>query len=1028
MGVASGAGTFGLGTLSASELHKEKAVQRHFISQLVKLQGWVVRPATAYDKALALDPEMIAQYVANTQPAMWARIQAHFPGQAVQHLTKQVRRTLDSVGTLTVLRDKVKGKVKFHPGFEVDLCGLLPSSRMNTDLVAAYKANILSVMEEVVYSTKGAPRIDTVLFVNGIPVATIEFKNTMTKGPNGKSCYTDAENQYRKDRPPHNEPLLTLKTGALVHFAIDDRMASMTTELKNGHTRFLPFNKGRNGGAGNPAPAGDAAGEFPIAYFYRDMDGEKAVFSREVILDIIEHFALYVEETKNGKKTRTMTWPRLHQLRAVRGMVAHAKCHGAGHNYLIQHSAGSGKSNTIAWTAYHLSNLHDDQDKAVFDAVIIVTDRLVLDQQLQKTVKSFVSTPGYVAAIDGTSKQLREAIAKGARIIISTIHKFSTDTMAGIRNHENKRFAILIDEAHSSQSGKHADSMHKALTAHNSGINDQDDVSPILADAQQQDSLEKALISLQKERGPAGNLSHFAFTATPRNVTMERFGTKGPDGLPHPFDTYSMRQAIEEGFILDVLKNHQTYEAYYKLESRVADDPTFNKQKAKRRVARYASLHEGALAKKAEVIVGHYRRHGLPELNGHGKAMVVAAGREAAVRLLWAIQDHLTKEGITDVHPMVAFSGEITIDGHTYTEEGINGFSEKMLPSEFEEGPHNLLIVAEKYQTGFDQPKLVAMYVDRKLDDLQAVQTLSRLNRTMPGKHRTFVLDFRNTADDIRAAFAPYFDTTAMEATTDPNEIYSLRSRLFATNILEGPEIAEFVRIFVLERPTENDRPRLQALLQPAIDRFHDFLDEAQQEEFRQGLASYGRFYSFLAAVIDLQDTDLEQLHIYGSWLCRALPDRIRPTGDNVTDDMLSLSAFRLVEKDAQSIAINEGRALEPITDFGANPYTADEEAALSDILKAFNERYGTNFTKEDMIRLDQLGNSLLEDENLRELLASNPVDDTLAHFTDHFFSAMIAMFHKDKQMQNILLQDQDARDQMMKFAHQRAVRLAKSK
>ena len=448
-----------------------------------------------------------------------------------------------------------------------------------------------------------------------------------------------------------------------------------------------------------------------------------------------------------------MIFPRFQQLDAVRKLMAHARAHGAGQNYLIQHSAGSGKSNTIGWTAHQCINLHDDSDQPVFNTAIIVTDRVVLDRQLQGTVSQFEQTKGVVKKIDGTSRQLKEAIAKGARIIVTTIQKFSTDHLKEIAGQGNRKFAVIVDEAHSSQSGKSAQSMADALTR----------------EAASSDDIEDLIAAYQKQRGPQANISFFAFTATPRNVTLERFGVKGPDGLPHPFHLYSMRQAIEEGFILDVLQNYMTYKAYYELEKAIEDDPELSGRRGQRKVARYASLHPTAIGQKVEVIIEHFRRHVLGELNGQAKAMIVTQSREHALRYYFGVRDYIKAQGYTDLKALVAFSGDLTLDGETYTEADLNGFSETELPGRFDgfkpdgtpyPDSYQILIVAEKYQTGFDQPKLCAMYVDRKLAGLQAVQTLSRLNRTRPGKEQTYILDFQNTIEDIQEAFRPFYEVT----------------------------------------------------------------------------------------------------------------------------------------------------------------------------------------------------------------------------------------------------------------------------
>jgi type I restriction enzyme, R subunit len=988
--------------IARERLHTEEAVEIHLVDQLVTRQGWRERPWSAFDRRSALDPEMIEEFVRTTQPDAWRKVCAQYPGKEREELARQVEARLKAVGTLEVLR---KG-ITIVPGIKIALIGFKPSSGLNAQLIRAYEGNILGVMRQVRYSARSENAIDVVLFVNGIPVATMELKNTLTG-----STFQTAEKQYRRDRAPNGEPLLTFKRGALVHFALDQDNVSMTTHLANGATRFLPFNRGRDGGAGNP----DVEDEFRIAYLYRDIETRKAVFSPEVLLGIIQRFVLVDEvEQPDGKLKRTTIWPRYQQMDAVHRLIADAAARGAGRNYLFQHSAGSGKSNTIAWSAHHLATLHDAEDRPVFDTVVIVTDRVVLDRQLQATVKSFSQTPGYVKAIDGTSRQLKQAIQAGAKIIISTIHKFSTDQLSILKNEDGRRFAIIIDEAHSSQSGKHADSMARILSE-----------GEMTEEEREIDETERALLELQRLRGPKANLSYLAFTATPKTVTMERFGRPGENG-PEPFHLYSMRQAIEEGFILDVLRNYQTYKSYARLEKAIEDDPRLLERKSARKVARFIEFHETAMDQKAAVIVEHFRRHALTELDGHAKAMVVTSSREHAIRTHQAISRYIEQNGYGDMRALVAFSGEVRVDGLDCTEVGINGIGEKELPRHFDGGAYNVLVVAEKYQTGFDQPKLVAMYVDRKLNGVQAVQTLSRLNRTYPGKSDTFILDFRNEIEEIRAAFEPYYNVTRLEDVSDPNQVYNLHARLMAFGILHQAEIDRFIERFLQARQRADERPILEGIVREAVTRFNAELEEDRQEEFSQTLASFLRFYSFISQVVSLGDTDLEKLHIYGAWLKRILPSRQAPQGEDVTDDMLALAAYRLEAQGGPqdaSLPDDADKALSPIDRFGANPYTEEEQATLSEIISAFNQRHGTNFTDEDYIRFEAVNAAIVDDEGWAEMLRNNPPQDVRPRFDAEFTRRTIQAFQRDNAMRNAFMQDREARDMLMALMFRRAVR-----
>jgi type I restriction enzyme, R subunit len=982
-------------TLSAASLHQERVFEQHIVQTLVNHQDYLERDcATHYDAATALDKELLIHFLKSTQPDAWKTLEDHYSVQAENEVIKRLEKALKEQPTHKVLRDGIK----LVPNIQFALCFFKPASNLNPELMRLFEANILSVMRQVFYSRKNRNAIDIVTFVNGIPVVTMEVKNLLTQ-----QNFRHAERQYQKDRSPAGEPLLTFKRGAIVHFAVDQDNVSMTTRLMNGKTRFLPFNRGRDGGAGNP----DIPGENRTAYLYKDLPESKAVLSREVLLDLIGRF---IHLDRNGGR-EVLLFPRYQQFEAVRKILHHARNLGAGHNYLIQHSAGSGKSNTIAWTAHQIITLHDDDDQPLFDTAIIVTDRLVLDRQLQGTVSGFDHVKGVVRTIDGTSRDLKAAIEAGARIIITTIQKFGTDHLSALSGQANRNFAVIIDEAHSSQSGKSAQSLSDALTR----------------DTQQSQDIEDIILAHQKARGPQKNISFLAFTATPKNVTLERFGTNGPDGTPHPFHLYSMRQAIEEGFILDVLQNYMTYRAYYQLEKTIEDDPEFIGKKAQARVARFAKLHPTALDQKVEVIVEHFRRHVAGELNGQAKAMVVTQGIEHAIRYWQHINRYIQKMGYDDLKALVAFSGEKIVDGETWTEAQANGFSETELPRKFDTDEFQLLVVAEKYQTGFDQPKLVAMFVDKKLSGLQAVQTLARLNRTHPLKNKTFVLDFQNTTDDIREAFAPYFETTALEERTDINQIYDLEKRVCDATYVLKDEVERFAEGFYSDDHSTHSRLQLEGIIKLAVSRFELDDDEAQQEEFRQLLRSYMRFYAFVAQVAKLNDSWLEKLYVYASWLSRLLPSRDVPADISLSEEMLDLSAFRLNKEEEGSASLQAGdtAVLAPITEFGANAYTAEEEKSLSEIVRAFNERHGTEFSKEHILRFDGLTQHVMDDE-MTDMVRNNPPDVVYDVFSQALFQGMVKMWQNDSELRNIIMTDKDARSIITRHCFKRAQRAAR--
>ena len=1004
--------------VAAQALHTEGVLQAHIVERLVEDQGYELRaPGSDYGRGLAMDKELVRRFIETSQPAKWETLRQHYPGTEDAEFFRQLERNLKQHGLLDVLRHGIRiiPDIRFQLSFPEPASALVPAR------VAEYEANILSVMREVSYSAKNANRIDIVLFLNGLPVATIETKNL----PTG-TTFRHAEAQYCKDRSPAGEPLLTFRRGALVHFALDDNNASMTTRLANGRTRFLPFNRGRDGGAGNP----EVRGEFPIAYLYSRGEWGEAVFSRPVLLDIVGGFMHVEREKGGGKKAEKAIFPRFHQLDAVRKLAAHAREHGSGQNYLIQHSAGSGKTNTIAWLAHRAVTLHDDENRQVFDTAVVVTDRIALDRSLQDAVGQFeqAGSKGFVRTIDGTSQQLRQALHDKASIIVTTIQKFSTHNLETIRAQGDRNFAVIVDEAHSSQSGKSAEALSAALTS---------GAAPA-AEVNSSEEIEELIADLQRRRGGVPeNISFFAFTATPRNVTLERFGAKDPDGRPRAFHEYSMRQAIDEGFILDVLRNYTTYDAYYQLEKAIEDDPRLSGRRGQRSVARYAALHETAITQKVEVIVGHFRRHVLRQMKGQAKGMIVTQGREHALRYYFGVQNYLRDNGYADLKALVAFSQEFEYGGETYTEGRLNGFSEAELPWRFDgfrpdgtpyDETYQILIVAEKYQTGFDQPKLCALYVDRKLAGLQAVQTLSRLNRTHPDKKNTHILDFQNTVEDIREAFRPYYESVSIEEPTDPNQIYDLERRLLAFGYFDAGDLDRFATLYFRRIQQNRDRPPLNDLIGEAVARVREDDDEGRQEEFRQLLRSYTRFYAFVAQIVRLGDTSLEKLDAYASWLEPLLPGRDRPEEIEITDDMLQLRAVRLELKEERDASLDpgDGEALTPIREFGANPYTEEEQRALSEIVRAFNERHGTDFTDDDFIRYEP-GYRETVDEEMTAKLLNNPADVVYDSFADAFFRSTIRMFQRENEMRDIILSDAELRDMVTRFFFNRALREVKT-
>ena len=782
-------------------------------------------------------PKPLLAFLEQSQPEEWAKLQGIYGSDVETKILKTICQNLDQRGMLDVLRGGITDR-----GVKLRLAYFKPASGMNEETLRLYAANVLTVTRQVHQSPKNAGQsVDLVLALNGLPVATAELK-TPAKG----QTYKHAMAQYRgRDQ---SDPLFGFKTRALVHFAVDTDLVYMTTHLRGKATHFLPFNKGHDGGAGNPP-----------SYSYKTSYLWEEVWERHSWLDILARFLhIEVSEDKgNGKarKKETMIFPRFHQLDAVRKVIGDVLVTGTGKNYLVQHSAGSGKSNTIAWLAHRLSNLHNDADKAIFSSVIVVTDRRVLDKQLQDTIYQFDHKTGVVEGIPSDagakSPKLAQALNAGTRIIITTVQTFPfvVDLVSDLKN---RTFAVIADEAHSSQSGETAAEMKRVLATKAMGEDDET--------GDEEWDLEDAVLDVIGSRGPQPNLSFFAFTATPKKRTLEMFGQKqGNDPKPKAFHVYSMRQAIDEGFILDVLKHYTTYKTYFRLSKAIEDDPKIDKDKAKRAIARFINLHPHHLGQKTEVMIEHFRSFTRKRVGGKAKAMVVTGSREHAIRYKLAFDKYLAEKGYDDTKALVAFSGSKEVDGQPYTEKDMNGFGERQVPEKFASDEYQILLVAEKYQTGFDQPLLHTMYVDKRLKGLQAVQTLSRLNRMCPGKEDTFVLDFVNEPEDIQEAFQPYFATTEIDEPTDPNQLYILKSKLDQFQFYWAQEVDDFARTFFKPKAQQKpaDQGQLHKCVDPAIQRFADDPEDARREDFRHLLDSFIRLYSFLSQMIDFSDVDL---------------------------------------------------------------------------------------------------------------------------------------------------------------------------
>lgn len=949
--------------------HREKAFESAIEHALLDV-GYIKASPENFDRARAIDPSVFIEFVKETQPETWGALEKIHGRETEGIVLDDLVKSLDGAsGCLGVLRHGFKCF-----GKKIRAAYFAPAHGMNPDTQRLYEANRLTLTRQLKYSTRNENSIDLVIGLNGIPIATVELKNPMT----GQTV-EHAKHQYRADRD-QRETIFDFKRRTLVHFAVDPDLVFMTTRLAGSKTYFLPFNRGNGTGAGNPVnPDG-----YKTSYLWEQ------VLQRDSWLDIVARFIhLQVgERTVGGKKIvkETMIFPRYHQLVAVRNLEADARRVGAGNNYLIQHSAGSGKSNSIAWLAHRLASLHNSKDERVFDSVVVITDRRVLDRQLQDTIYQFDHKQGVVEKIDEDSTQLADALKAATPIIITTLQKFPFVTeKVGLL--PDRRYAVIVDEAHSSQSGEAAAELKGVLAADHIKKK-----AKAEAEAQGLADHEEEILKTMVKRGRQPNISFFAFTATPKYKTLEVFGRPGPDGKPQPFHLYSMRQAIEEGFIHDVLKHYTTYKTYYRLLKTTEDDPAVVKSKAAKALARFMSLHPHNIAQKTEVMIEHFRTFTRHKIGGRAKAMVVTSSRLHAVRYKQEFDRYIKEQGYDDIKTLVAFSGSVDdpdAAGVSYTEPDMNRqpdgkpLKEKELPDKFAGPEYHVLIVAEKYQTGFDQPLLHTMYVDKRLDGVQAVQTLSRLNRTCPGKEDTFVLDFVNREEDILEAFKPYYEQTATGDSADPRQLYELQTKMDAEHIYHGQEVETFCKVFFKNKSTQtpNDHAMMNAAIDPAVQRFKA-LDEDAQEEFRGLLGAFRNLYAFLSQIIPFQDSDLEKLYTYSRFLLSKLPHR--PRGPQYDfDDEVTLKFYRLQKISEGTIALTPGERGEVSGPTAVGTGRGEQsEVELSQLIDIINDKMGTDFKQADELFFNQVREEAVADESLRQAATANNIDNFRFVFT----------------------------------------------
>ena len=910
-----------------------------FAGQGMEPGGYFKRKPEDYDRALCLLPRDVLDFILATQPKEWQKLAEHYGDQVKERFFRRLSSEIARRGVLHVLRNGIKDM-----GCTFRLAYFRPASGLNEETLSLYMANFFAVVRQIRYSTKNENSIDLVLFLNGIPIFTAELKNLLS----GQSV-EDGIRQYKSDRDPR-EPLFAYGR-CLAHFAVDPDLVYVTTRLAGPKTRFLPFNQGKNGGAGNP-PVPPTQSGYGTSYLWEE------TWSRDSVLDLVRQFIHEVEEEdENGRKTgrKSLVFPRYQQLDCVRKLISHARKTGAGQRYLIQHSAGSGKTFTIAWLAHQLSMLHDGEDRRVFDSIVVITDRRVLDRALQGAMRQFEQTLGVVENIDTTSRQLKEALESGKTIIVTTLQKFPV-IAEEIGQLPGKRFALIVDEAHSSQSGESTKSLKQVLatgTLEEAESEESEAATP-------EEELENTILAEMEKRGRLPNLSTFAFTATPKPKTLELFGTRRPDASFEPFHLYSMRQAIEEGFILDVLENYTTYRSYWRLLKTIEEDPRYERRKATFLLKSYVDLHPHAIEQKVRIMVGHFVEHVQTRIDGNAKAMIVTRSRLHAVRFKLAVDNYLAEQGYS-FKALVAFSGTVEDGGKSYTEPGMNGVSEAQTANTFKGPDYRFLICANKFQTGFDQPLLHTMYVDKKLGGVNAVQTLSRINRTKPGKDGTMVLDFANDADDIKEAFDPYYETTLLSEATDPNLLYEIQTRLADFPVYDPADVDEFARIFFDDNATQD---KLHAALNPAVERFQG-LEEAEKQDFRGQLVDFVRLYAFLSQILPFTDTDLEKLYVFSRHLRRLLPMERAELPLEVQQN-IDMESYRIQETRKGKINLDRGTTtLEPVGTKDANWLQQEEMEALSRIIAELNERFGIELGQEHRATLGQMMDRLTVDAAL---------------------------------------------------------------
>lgn len=929
--------------MQIKEINFEQDIEQYLLNE----GGYTKGTQATYDKKRAIDMPTLIQFIQATQHKQWKRYESIYGDKAEAQLYKVFQADVTKYGLIHVLRNGVKDR-----GVGMKFVYFAPASQLNEELVEKYHQNIVTETRQFAYSTEHHNTIDMVLSVNGIPLVALELKDQFT----GQTV-DNAKHQWMYDRD-EKKLLFQYNKRILVYFCVDLAEVWMTTQLRGDKTYFLPFNQGSNGsgsvGDGGNPPNADG---YMTSYLW------ERVLQRDMLLSLIQRYISELKEKKvsikNGKKvtetSKKIIFPRYHQLDVVEKLVADTRESKEGRNFLLQHSAGSGKSNSIAWLTYRLASLHDADDKEKFQTVFVVTDRRVLNSQLQATILGFDHLEGQIATItdhDASSK-LRDAINDKKRIVITTLHRFPL-IYKELDDHAGHNFAIIVDEAHSSQSGKSAEKLKAALA-------DTDEALRELAEWEEktEDELKDEMDEMTETlltQGQHKNLYFYAFTATPKPKTLQTFGTARADGSYDAYHHYSMRQAIDEGFILDVLKYYTTLETSYEIAKTVSDNPEYDEPPATKAIKKYHDNHEFVLQQKIEVMVETFRSVTRSKLDGRAKAMIVSPSRAHAVRYFFMIKDYCKKQGYTDVRPLVAFSGSVKMEGNEYTEPQLNSLdgqkvTEAALPLYFGSDMYNVLIVADKYQTGFDEPLLHTMFVDKKLKGVKAVQTLSRLNRYKVGKTDTYILDFVNTAEDIKASFAPFYEDTVLIEGTDVNVVYQYRTDLEQFHLWSVEDEEKVMAIYTAKKQTSTDLGKLASALKPAMDAF-DQLAEDHRFEVRSLLRNFIRFYSYMAQIARTFDKELYRSYIFAEIFFRALPKNAKRSVD--LKHQLALINNKLTETFSGAITLEKGDALRPETGGSAKP-KKEKRDLLTNIIEKINLMYAGHFTEADRVIVETI-------------------------------------------------------------------------